>query len=398
MYQYKKDFPVFNKYPNLSYLDSAASSLKPKCVIDAIDEYYNNNGVNVHRGVYGLSYEATDSYEQARVEIANFINAKDNEIVFTRGCSSSLNLVALSYGMDNVFEGDEIIVSQLEHHSNLIPWQKVCQKKKAKLVYVELTDEGRITVDNFKKVINHKTKIVALNHVSNVMGYVSPIEEIIKIAHSFDAIVVVDGAQAVPHMTVDVKKLDCDFYAFSGHKMCGPTGVGVLYGKYELLDKMEPIEFGGDMADIVTLDSVTYKCVPYKFEAGTPLISEVIGLAEACRYLKNIGLEFIKNHEYKLKKYALELLKDVELDIYNLSCETGILTFNLKDVHPHDAASVFDNNNVCIRAGHHCAQPITAYLGQISTIRASFYLYNDEEDVEKFVNSVKEAIAFFGKF
>ena len=399
MNEFKKDFPIYQKYPNLVYLDSAASSLKCQAVIDKLDHYYNRIGVNVHRGVYRLSYEATDLYEGAREIIANFINAEFEEVVFTRGCSSSLNLVALSYGMEFVNEGDEVIVTELEHHSNLIPWMNVCKKKGATLKYVPLTAEGRITVENFKSVISEKTKVVAINHVSNVMGYIAPIKEIVEIAHSYGAVVSVDGAQAIPHMKVNVKELGCDFYSFSGHKMCGPTGVGVLYGKKALLDKMDPIEFGGDMADEVFKHYATYKDTPYKFETGTPIIAEAIALADACLYLEKVGYDFIASHEHYLKELALKELLSIEgIEIYNPTCETGIITFNVSDVHPHDAASVFDKNDVCIRAGHHCAQPITHFLGQMSTIRASFYFYNDEEDVQRFVETVKEAVEFFGQF
>lgn len=399
MKDYKKDFPVYNSYPDLVYLDNAASSLKCKRVIDKLDNYYNNIGVNVHRGVYSLSYEATDMYEGAREVIAEFLNASFEEIVFTRGCSASLNLVAASYGMDFINEGDEVIVTELEHHSNLIPWMNVCKKKGAILKYIPLNEEGRITVSAFKSVISNKTKLVAINHVSNVMGYISPVKEIVKIAHEYGAVVCVDGAQAVPHMSVDVKELDCDFYAFSGHKMCGPTGIGVLYGKKKLLDKMNPIEFGGDMADEVFLDYATYKDTPYKFETGTPIIAEAIALADACLYLKEVGFDYIAKKEHELKEYALNQIKDIkEIEIYNLSCETGIITFNVVDVHPHDAASVFDKNNVCIRAGHHCAQPITHFLNQVATIRASFYFYNDYKDADKFVEAVKETVEFFGQF
>jgi len=399
MNKYKKDFPVYERYPHLVYLDNAASSLKCRDVINKLDIYYNNIGVNVHRGVYSLSYEATDMYEQAREIIAKFINAKFDEIVFTRGCSASLNLVAASYGMDFVEKGDEVIVTELEHHSNLIPWMNICKKKGAVLKYVPLTDEGRVTVENFKATITNKTKVVAINHVSNVMGYITPIKEIIDIAHEYGAVVCVDGAQAIPHMKVDVKELDCDFYAFSGHKMCGPTGIGVLFSKKKLLDKMSPIEFGGDMADEVFTDYATYKDAPYKFETGTPIIAEAIALADACLYLDKVGFDYIKEQEHFLKEKALEqLLKIEELEIYNPTCETGIITFNVRGVHPHDAASVFDKEGVCIRAGHHCAQPITHFLNQISTIRASFYFYNDLNDVEKFINAVKETVEFFGQF
>ena len=399
MNEFKKDFPIYEKYPNLVYLDSAASSLKCQAVIDKLDHYYNRIGVNVHRGVYRLSYEATDLYESSRETIAEFINANFEEVVFTRGCSSSLNLVALSYGMDNINEGDEVIVTELEHHSNLIPWMNVCNKKKATLKYIPLTEEGRITVENFKSVISEKTKVVAITHTSNVMGYITPVKEIVEIAHEYGAVVSVDGAQAIPHMKVDVKELGCDFYSFSGHKMCGPTGVGVLFGRKELLDKMEPIEFGGDMADEVFKHYATYKDAPYKFETGTPIIAEAIALADACLYLKKIGYDYISSHEHMLKELALkELLKIDEVEVYNPTCETGIITFNIKGVHPHDAASVFDKNDVCIRAGHHCAQPITHFLGQMSTLRASFYFYNDTQDVLKFVETVKEAVEFFGQF
>ncbi|MFI3252482.1 MAG: SufS family cysteine desulfurase [bacterium] len=399
MNKYKNDFTLFKENPKLVYLDSAASSLKPDVVIDKVENYNRSIGVNVHRGVYNLSYQATDLYERARTNVSKFINSKFNEIVFTRGCSSALNLVASSYGEANIKENDEIIVSELEHHSNLIPWQKLCERKNAKLIYVPLTQEGKITVDNFKSVLTDNTKIVALNHVSNVMGYETPVKEIITLSHEKNAIVVIDGAQATPHMNVDVKELDCDFYAFSGHKMCAPTGIGVLYGKYKLLQGMDPIEFGGDMADVVTTTTTTYKDAPYKFEAGTPIIAGAIGLGEACVYLKNIGLDKIKEHEIKLATLCLKELENVEgVSVYNKNSNSGIITFNVDNVHPHDAASVFDKNNVCLRAGHHCAQPITTFLKQLSTLRISFYFYNTEEDVKVFIDSVKEVVEFFGKF
>ena len=395
----REDFPQFRENPNLAYLDNSASSLKPTQVINKLDDYYNRLGVNVHRGVYKLSYEATDLYEEARNTIANFINAKFEEVVFNRGASQSLNLVALSYGFNNIKPGDEVITSELEHHSSHMPWFNVCKKLGATIKYIELDKEGRITVEAFKKVLSDKTKVVALTYVSNVMGYITPIEEIIKLAHEKGAIVSLDGAQAVPHMKIDVKKLDCDFLSFSGHKMLGPTGIGVLYGKYELLDKMEPIEFGGDMADTVRRDSQTYKNPPYKFETGTPIIAGAIGLAEACRYLDRIGFDFIVKREKYLRDLAVKKLKEIEgVIIYNPNAETGIISFNIEGVHPHDAASVFDNNDVCIRAGHHCAQLITTWLNTIGTVRASFYFYNREEDVEKFIKAVKEAKDFFYGF
>ena len=394
----RKDFPIF-KDDKLVYLDSAAMALKPQCVIDAVDNYCSKYGVNVHRGVYGLSYEATELYENARKTIAKFINANDDEIVFTRGTTASLNLVASSYGMEFIKEGDEVITTELEHHSSHMPWINVCKKKNATLKYVPLDNEGRITVEAFKKTITKNTKVVAITYVSNVMGYITPIREIIKIAHEYGAVVILDGAQAVPHMAIDVKELDCDFLAFSGHKICGPTGIGVLYGKHHLLDMMPPIEFGGDMADEVSKDDQTYKAVPYKFEAGTPIIAGAIGLAEACRYLSSIGMDNVIAHEKHLRDLAVEKISKLDgITVYNKTAETGVIAFNIDGVHPHDAASVFDNNKVCIRAGHHCAQLITKWLGVFGTIRASFYIYNDEEDVEKFVQAIVEARDFFTKF
>ncbi|MBE6136964.1 MAG: cysteine desulfurase [Erysipelotrichaceae bacterium] len=395
----RKDFPVLRDNPKLAYLDNAAMALKPDKVIDAVNSYYSKLGVNVHRGVYKLSYEATDLYEESRHKVAKFINADFENIVFTRGASASLNLVASSYGINFLKAGDEIITSELEHHSSHMPWSNVANITGAKVKYIPLDEEGRITVEAFKSVLTKNTKVVALTYVSNVMGYVTPIREIIKLAHEAGAIVSVDGAQAVPHMKVDVKELDCDFLSFSGHKLCGPTGIGVLYGKKEILEKMPPIEFGGDMADTVTKDSQTYKAAPYKFETGTPIIAAAIGLGEACEYLESIGLDNIAKYEYMLKEKALEGLKHIPgLKIYNPTCETGIISFNIDGVHPHDAASVFDKNDVCIRAGHHCAQLITSWLDTIGTVRASFYFYNTLEDVEKFVKSVKEASDFFNMF
>ena len=396
----RKHFPVINNNPKLSYLDSAASSLKPQEVIDSITNYYETLGVNVHRGVYDLSYKATDLYEGARAKIAKFLNAsREEEIVFTRGASASLNLVAQSYGMKFINEGDEVITSELEHHSSHMPWFNVCKIKKATLKYVPLNEEGRITVENFMKVLTPKTKLVALTYVSNVMGYITPIKEIIKICHERGIIVSVDGAQAVPHMKIDVKDLDCDFLSFSGHKMCGPTGIGVLYGKYNLLDSMDPVEFGGDMADEVYKDSQTYKAVPHKFETGTPIIAGVIGLGRAVEFLDNIGLDKVAEHENMLATECKKRLMELEdVEVYNKTAETGVVAFNIKGVHPHDAATIYDKNGVCIRAGHHCAQLITRWLGQISTTRASFYMYNTMDDVINLVNSVKEARDFFKQF
>lgn len=393
----RNDFPVLRDNPKLAYLDNSASTLKPDCVIEELDKYYNKLGVNVHRGVYKLSYLATDAYEEARAKIADFLHAEFEEIVFTRGASAALNLVALSYGMSKLGPGDEVITTELEHHSNCMPWLNVCEKTGATLKYVPLNQEGRITVDAFQSVLTDKTKVVAITYVSNVMGYITPLKEIITLAHQKGAVVSVDAAQAVPHMNIDVKALDCDFLSFSGHKMCGPTGIGVLYGKFSLLEKMPPVEFGGDMADDVNLYDMTFKDAPYRFETGTPIIADAIGLGRAVEYISSIGLEEIGKYEYFLKEKALEGLRKIpNIIIYNETAETGIISFNIKGVHPHDAASVFDNNDVCIRAGHHCAQHITKWLKTTGTVRASFYFYNTLEDVEKFVQSVKEAEEFFG--
>lgn len=394
-YKLRSDFPVLDD-ETLCYLDTAASSLKPKQVIKQLDEYYEKYGVNVHRGVYNLSYVATSKYNEARQKVADFIHADFSEIVFTRGASSALNLVASSYGLNHLQEGDEIIVSELEHHSQVLPWQNVSNITKAKLVYVPLDEEGRITVDNFKKVVNSNTKVVALNYVSNVMGYISPMKDIIALAHEVGAVVSVDAAQAAPHMEIDVRDLDADFLAFSGHKMLGPTGIGVLYGKRDLLENMPPIEFGGDMNDNVDKFEASWKEAPYKFETGTPPIAEAIGLGAAIDYITNIGLNNIAAHEYDLKEYTVKKMKEIpDVVIYNETSETGIISFNIEGVHPHDAITFFDGDNVCMRAGHHCAQLVIRWLQVVATLRVSFYLYNTKEDCDKFIHSLKEARDFF---
>ncbi|QMS84445.1 aminotransferase class V-fold PLP-dependent enzyme [Candidatus Xianfuyuplasma coldseepsis] len=391
----RNDFPVLSD-PKLIYLDSAASSLKPQVVMDAMDEYYANYGVNVHRGVYNLSYVATTKYEEARQQVASFINASFHEIVFTRGASSALNLIASSYGLNNLGPDDEIIVSELEHHSHVLPWQNVSRITGAKLIYVPLNEEGRITTENVKKVLSTNTKIVALTYVSNVMGYITPIKEIIHLAHEVGAVVSVDAAQATPHMTVDVQELDCDFLAFSGHKMLGPTGVGVLYGKRHLLDAMPPIEFGGDMNDNVNKYDASWKEVPYKFETGTPPIAEVIGLGKAISYLQAIGLDNIHHHEQELHDYVVSKMEAIDgVEIYNKTAETGVISFNLSGVHPHDAVTFFDQENICMRAGHHCAQLVIKWLEVAATLRVSFYIYNTKDDADRFIEVLHQARDFF---
>lgn len=392
----KKDFPVLNNNPDLVYLDTGATALKPKCVIDKINEYYDKYGVNVNRGVYELSYEATTEYEETRTLTAKFLNAREKEIVFTKGASNGLNMVALGFGMDYIQEGDEIITTELEHHSNVLPWMNVAKKKNATLKYIELDSTGRITVEAFKKTITEKSKVLAITYVSNVMGYITPIKEIIKIAHEHNIIVVIDAAQAVPHMKVDVQDLDCDFLAFSAHKMFGPTGFGILFGKYKYLKKMSPIEYGGDMIDVVEKYEATTKDAPYKFETGTPPIAEAIAFKEAIKYIESIGYDRIHEHEQILLNYAREKLSKVEgITIYNPTAETAIITFNINKAHPHDAATIFDEYHVALRAGHHCAQLITKWLDCVATLRACIYVYNDYHDIDVFVEAVKAAVKYF---
>lgn len=392
----KKDFPVLNNNPDLVYLDTGATALKPKCVIDKINEYYDKYGVNVNRGVYELSYEATTEYEETRTLTAKFLNAREKEIVFTKGASNGLNMVALGFGMDYIQEGDEIITTELEHHSNVLPWMNVAKKKNATLKYIELDSTGRITVEAFKKTITEKSKVLAITYVSNVMGYITPIKEIIKIAHEHNIIVVVDAAQAVPHMKIDVQDLDCDFLAFSAHKMFGPTGFGILFGKYKYLKKMSPIEYGGDMIDVVEKYEATTKDAPYKFETGTPPIAEAIAFKEAIKYIESIGYDRIHEHEQILLNYAREKLSKVEgITIYNPTAETAIITFNINKAHPHDAATIFDEYHVALRAGHHCAQLITKWLDCVATLRACIYVYNDYHDIDVFVEAVKAAVKYF---
>lgn len=391
----RKEFPLYNNHENIVYLDNGATSLKPKCVIDKMNEYYYNYGVNIHRGVYKLSYQATDEFDIAREKVSKFINSAFEEVVFVRNASEALNLAALTYG-EYLKEGDEVITSELEHHSSVLPWMKLCEKKKAKLVYVPLNNEGRITVEAFKSVLTSKTKVVALTYVSNVMGYITPIKDIITIAHANNAVVIVDAAQAVPHMKVDVKDLDCDFLAFSGHKMMGPTGVGVLYGKKHILKKLNPLLYGGDMNEEVYKDRVDVKDIPSRFETGTPAIADVIGLGTAIDYIESIGYENIHNHTKELYDYTMEKLEKIEgITIYNKNADVPIISFNITDIHPHDASTLFDERGICLRAGHHCAQLITKWLNCIGTLRGSFYIYNNKEDADKFIETVIEAVEFF---
>ena len=391
----RSDFPLLESNKELVYLDSAATSIKPQIVIDKINEYYTKYGVNIHRGVYDLSGIATNEYEELRNVVAKFINSKPEEVVYTKGTTDGINKLAYMLE-DRINENDEIIVSLLDHHSLIMPWQNIALKKKAKLVFVDLNENNQITVENFKKCLNKNTKIVALTHVSNVLGVISPVKEITKVAHEHGAIVILDGAQSVPHMKVDVKDLDVDFLAFSGHKMMAPTGTGILYGKYKLLNSLNPVEFGGDMNDGVEKYSSTYKDAPEKFEAGTQNIEGVIAFKKAIEYLSNLGLDNVHAHSKELAKYVVEQIKDNPLvELYTKNPESGIVTFNIKDVHPHDVATFLSSYNICIRAGHHCAQLITHHLGCMGTVRASFYIYNTLDDAKKLVEAINAATDYF---
>jgi cysteine desulfurase/selenocysteine lyase len=403
MNEFRKDFPILNQEVNghpLVYLDSAATSQKPVQVLDVVRKYYDFDNANVHRGVHTLGNRATDAYEGAREKIRKFINARSTkEIISTRGTTTSLNTVASAYGRQNVEEGDEIVITYMEHHSNLIPWQQLAKEKKAVLKYIDLEEDGTISLDTVRKTITPKTKIVAMTMASNVLGTINPVKEVAAIAHENGAIMVVDAAQAAPHMPIDVQDIDCDFLAFSGHKMCGPTGIGVLYGKQELLEKTEPIEFGGEMIDFVDLYDSTWKELPWKFEGGTPNIAGAIGLGAAIDYLTNIGMERIRQHEHELVAYALSEMEKIEgIQIYgpkdpNKRC--GLITFNLDGVHPHDLATVLDMRGIAIRAGHHCAQPLMKWLKVSATARASFYLYNNKEDIDALVEGLLAAKEYF---
>ncbi|MEE3745959.1 cysteine desulfurase [Streptococcus suis] len=397
----RKDFPILDQVVNdesLVYLDNAATTQKPQQVLDVLADYYQKDNANVHRGVHTLSERATARYEAARQKVADFIQAKSSkEILFTRGTTTSLNWMS-QFAKEILQPDQEVIISVQEHHSNIIPWQQACQQTGAKLRYVTLKD-GELDVDSLKSMLSEKTKFVSLAHVSNVLGSVAPIGEIAELVHQVGAYLVVDGAQSVPHMAVNVQELDVDFYAFSGHKMLGPTGIGVLYGKEELLNLMSPVEFGGEMIDFVYEQSATWKELPWKFEAGTPNIAGAIGLGAAIDYLTEIGMDAIQAHEAELVDYVFPKLQAIPgLTIYgsqDLSKRTGVIAFNLDDLHPHDVATALDYEGVAVRAGHHCAQPLLRYLQVPATVRASFYIYNTKADCDKLVEAIIKTKEFF---
>ncbi|CYV80729.1 cysteine desulfurase [Streptococcus suis] len=397
----RKDFSILDQVVNdepLVYLDNAATTQKPQQVLDVLADYYQKDNANVHRGVHTLSERATARYEAARQKVADFIQAKSSkEILFTRGTTTSLNWVA-QFAKEILQPDQEVIISVQEHHSNIIPWQQACQQTGAKLRYVSLKD-GELDMDHLRSLLSSKTKFVSLAHVSNVLGSVAPIGEIAELVHQVGAYLVVDGAQSVPHMAVNVQELDVDFFAFSGHKMFGPTGIGVLYGKEELLNRMSPVEFGGEMIDFVYEQSATWKELPWKFEAGTPNIAGSIGLGAAVDYLMEIGMDAIQAHEAELVDYVFPKLQAIPgLTIYgsqDLSKRTGVIAFNLDDLHPHDVATALDYEGVAVRAGHHCAQPLLRYLQVPATVRASFYIYNTKADCDKLVEAIIKTKEFF---
>ena len=397
----RKDFPILHQLVNgkpLVYLDNGATSQKPQCVIDALVRYYTTDNANVHRGVHTLSQRATDDYENARSKIRSFLNAaSDQEIIYTRGTTESINLVAQTFGRQNIGPGDEIIVSNMEHHSNIVPWQILCEEKGSKLRVVPIDDSGELLVDEFEAMLGPRTKLVSITHVSNALGTIVPVDRIVELAHAHGVPVLLDGAQAVPHMRVDVRSLDCDFYVFSGHKLFGPTGIGVLYGKAELLDSMSPYQGGGEMIKSVTFEKTLYADLPYKFEAGTPNIAGAIGLGEAIDYVEALGFDWIMAHEQELLDYGARALSSIEgVQIIGTAAhKSGILSFIMDGVHPHDIGTILDAEGIAVRTGHHCAQPVMDRFQIPATARASMAMYNTKEDIDALVLGIDRVIEVF---
>lgn len=399
---FKDEFPILQER-KISYLDSGATTQKPQCVIDAIESYYKECNANPHRGAYSLSIEATEKYESTREKIAKFINARNREeIIFSKNATESLNLIAYSYGLDNLKKDDEVVLSIMEHHSNLVPWQYVTEKTNSKLKFMYINKDYELSKEEIESKITDKTKVVGITHVSNVLGTINNVKEIIKYAHKKGAVVIVDASQSIPHMKIDVQDLDADFLVFSGHKMFAPLGIGVLYGKKELLNKMTPFLMGGDMIEYVYEQNTTFAPLPNKFEAGTQNVEGVIGLGSAIDYIEKIGYKEIQNVEEAITKYAVNELSKLDfLELYitpHLENHSTVISFNIKGVHPHDVASILDSNGVCVRSGNHCAQPLLRYLGMDSTCRASFSIYNTKEDVDNLVEALKKAYKMFEKY
>lgn len=398
----KKDFPLLENR-DIAYLDSGATTQKPKQVIEAIEKYYKNNNANPHRGAYSLSIEATEQYENTRTKIAKFINAKHREeIIFSKNATESLNLIAYSYGIEKLKKDEEVVISIMEHHSNLVPWQKVTKKTGSKLKYMYINENYEIPDEEIENKITEKTKIVGITHISNVLGTINNIKKIIKYAHKKGAIVIVDASQSIPHIKIDVQDLNADFLVFSGHKMLAPLGIGVLYGKREILNNMTPFLMGGDMIEYVYEQETTFAPLPNKFEAGTQNVEGVIGLGAAIDYIQKIGYDKIQEKENEVIKYARQELSKLNyLKLYltpNSQNHSSVISFNINGVHPHDVASILDSENVCVRSGNHCAQPLMRFLGIDSTCRASFYFYNTKEDVDKLVTALNKAYKMFEKF
>ena len=394
----RKDFPILHRQVNgkpLVYFDNGATSQKPQVVIDAITNYYTNENSNIHRGIHTLSQEATDAYEKARTTVQQFINAQHNhEIIFTSGTTGSINLVASSFGKKHIHAGDEIIISTMEHHSNIVPWQMLCEEKGAVLKVIPISDKGELLLEEFKKLLSSKTKMVAITHVSNTLGTINPVKEIIKLAKAVGAFVLIDGAQAVPHTKVDVQALDCDFYAFSGHKMFGPTGVGILYGKESILNELPPYQGGGDMIKTVTFEKTTYNELPHKFEAGTPNIVGGIGLGVAINYMNSIGIDNIEAYEHELLAYATEQIKQIEgvRIIGEAQNKASVLSFLVDGTHPTDIGMIIDKLGIAIRTGHHCTEPLMNRFNIPGTARASFAFYNTKEEIDTFILALERAL------
>ncbi|MCP4552602.1 MAG: cysteine desulfurase [Bacteroidetes bacterium] len=397
----REDFPILKRKiygKNLVYLDNAATTQKPQSVIDTVVKYYSESNSNIHRGVHYLSQEATVVFEEARENIQQYVNAKEKkEIIITKGTTDSINLMANSFGKKNVNEGDEVIISALEHHSNLVPWQQLCKEKKATLKIVPVNNQGEFLFDEYVKLLNSKTKLVTVSHVSNALGSINPIKEIIEKAHEFNIPVMIDGAQGISHCSVDVQQLDCDFYAFSGHKFYAPMGVGILYGKEKYLEEMPPYQMGGEMVDQVSFEKTSFNELPFKFEAGTPNVEAVLGLNAALEYIKNIGIENIAQHENKLLNYAIQELKKIDgiRFIGEAVNRAGVISFLIGDIHPFDAGTIIDHFGIAVRTGHHCAQPILDHFNIPGTVRASFAMYNTIEEIDLLTTTVKQVKTMF---
>jgi cysteine desulfurase/selenocysteine lyase len=398
----RRDFPVLHQKVHgkpLVYLDNAATTQKPLAVIEAIEHYYRHDNSNIHRGVHALSERATEHYEKTRAAAQRFVNAADpKEIIFVRGTTEAINLVAQTYGRTHVRAGDEVLITAMEHHSNIVPWQILCEEKGAKLRVAPINDRGELLLDEYEKLLGPRTKFVAVTHLSNALGTINPLREMVRMAHARNISVLVDGAQAAPRMTVDVQALDCDFYAISGHKMYGPTGIGVLYGKAALLEAMPPYQGGGDMIASVTFDKTIYNKLPYKFEAGTPNIADTIALGASIEYLEQLGLEEIERHEHHLLAYATKAVEKIPgVTIIGTAKEkAGVLSFTMDNIHPHDIGTILDREGIAVRTGHHCAQPVMQRFGIPATVRASFGLYNTRKDVDALINGIHKVSEVLG--